>query len=86
MNDVMPTNALGMYFFMIVVLLFGDKHTIQIYNKMLNHQIFMKFFFTQTNMFKNPITNIPGACGSLFFFPSPCKGAEEKKIKTTPDG
>ena len=25
-----------------------------------------------------------GVDGSLFFFPSPCKGAEEKKIKTTP--
>jgi hypothetical protein len=73
MNDVMPTNALGMYFF-------HDRCFVvrgQTYNKILNHQ---------TNMFKNPITNIPGACGSLFFFPSPCKGAEEKKIKTTPDG
>jgi len=25
-----------------------------------------------------------GVDGSLFFFPSPYKGAEEKKIKTTP--
>jgi len=26
-----------------------------------------------------------GVDGSLFFFPSPYKGAEEKKIKTHPD-
>jgi len=68
---------------MVVVCLFVDSNIQQNVKPPNIHEI---FFFTRTNMFKNPITNIPGACGSLFFFPSSCKGAEEKKIKTTPDG
>jgi hypothetical protein len=47
----------------------------QTYNKILNYQ----------TIGVDKVESIrSGVDGFLFFFPSPYKGAEEKKIKTTP--
>ena len=58
--------------FFHVSLLFCSGQT---YNKILNYQ----------TMGVDKVESIrSGVDGSLFFFPHPYKGAEEKKIKTTP--